>query len=304
MSNQSEMFYLLKAFSGRANILTVTQFYVDLLDGDIRSALLLSQIIYWSDKSNLEDGWFYKTYAEWEKELRMSERPLRRYVNKLRDLEIIETELHQVDGAPTLHYRVNFDKLVQLVTVKLEADQSGNGRKDRMETVEKTDCLITETTLTEITLKDSGSSKTPPKEPFDKEAYLERIARATFRGLSRQHLEDDWPEDVRSLIMDIRDIWGLTPPRKTKSKNSQYGYWIASARDLLDACGDVPYKEVLLALRKSYDKYKAEHEGVPPYTIASPNSLVNVARAQAGEMRIDAKKPQRRYVSEGKGFHV
>jgi hypothetical protein len=92
--------------------------FVKLLDGDHKAAILLSQILYWSDRTKDPDGWFYKSYADWHAETGLSEAQVRRIVNgdprvaqrqlPLRDLGV-ETLLRKVKrtGAPTLHYRVN-----------------------------------------------------------------------------------------------------------------------------------------------------------------------------------------------------
>ena len=86
--------------------------------GDHKAAILLSQILYWSDRTKDADGWFYKSYADWTAETGLSEAQVRRIVNgdprvhspqlTLRDLGV-ETLLRKVKhtGAPTLHYRIN-----------------------------------------------------------------------------------------------------------------------------------------------------------------------------------------------------
>ena len=92
--------------------------FVRLLHGDHKAAILLSQILYWCDRTKDPDGWFYKSYADWTTETGLSEAQVRRIVNgdprvqspqlTLRDLGV-ETLLRKVKhtGAPTLHYRVN-----------------------------------------------------------------------------------------------------------------------------------------------------------------------------------------------------
>lgn len=104
-------------FGDRTLVLCPTAF-VALLDGDHKAAILLSQILYWSDRTKDTDGWFYKSYADWHAETGLSEAQVRRILNgdprvssprrTLRALGI-ETLLRKVKrtGAPTLHYRVN-----------------------------------------------------------------------------------------------------------------------------------------------------------------------------------------------------
>jgi hypothetical protein len=92
--------------------------FVTLLNGDHKAAILLAQMLYWSDRTKDPEGWFYKSYTDWQLETGLSESQVRRIVNgdprvqtpqiTLRDLGV-ETVLKKVKrtGAPTLHYRIN-----------------------------------------------------------------------------------------------------------------------------------------------------------------------------------------------------
>jgi hypothetical protein len=46
------------------------------LGGSVNAGLLLSQLLYWSDKGDEEDGWIFKQQAEWQEELLFSRRQL------------------------------------------------------------------------------------------------------------------------------------------------------------------------------------------------------------------------------------
>ena len=97
--------------------------FVRLFRGDHKAAILLSQILYWAERTKDPDGWFYKSYADWRAETGLSEAQVRRILNgdsrvqspqiTLRDVGI-ETKLQKVKrtGAPTLHYRVNQAQLI------------------------------------------------------------------------------------------------------------------------------------------------------------------------------------------------
>ena len=98
--------------------------FVRLFRGDHKAAILLSQILYWAERTSDPDGWFYKSYADWHAETGLTEAQVRRILNgdsrvqsqqiTLRDIGI-ETKIKKVKhtGAPTLHYRVNQAKLVE-----------------------------------------------------------------------------------------------------------------------------------------------------------------------------------------------
>jgi hypothetical protein len=44
------------------------------MTGSVNAALMLSQAIYWSKRTSDDDGWFYKTAVEWEKETGLTRR--------------------------------------------------------------------------------------------------------------------------------------------------------------------------------------------------------------------------------------
>ena len=113
-ANQKALVQLIKQISGQANVLTIPRIYIT-LTGDIKSALVLSQAVYWSDRSNLENGWFYKTYAEWEAETGITKRQMGRI---LRDLApFITTRVFKRDVAPVVHYLVDIQAVTDAVTM-------------------------------------------------------------------------------------------------------------------------------------------------------------------------------------------
>jgi hypothetical protein len=90
--------------------------YVDLLDGDVLSALMLSQIVYWyrqdkKSKSKLRVNrfdvfWLAKSNIEWEAEIGLSPAQSRRCLEVLRKRKIIETEVRKFWGTPVNHLRL------------------------------------------------------------------------------------------------------------------------------------------------------------------------------------------------------
>ena len=114
-----------ESYGDKTLVLCPTAF-VKLLHGDHKAAILLSQILYWSDRTQDPDGWFYKSYAMWQAETGLSETQVRRIVNgdprvttaqrPLRDLGV-ETKLKKVrsTGAPTLWYRLDREKFLGML---------------------------------------------------------------------------------------------------------------------------------------------------------------------------------------------
>jgi len=103
LTKQKDIFTLIKQLTGQANVLTIPKAFI-LYTGSIEAALLLSQIIYWSDRGRRGDGWFWKSYKDWEDELCLSAKKLRKAVNVLKSMGIIKTKLQKANGNPTLHY--------------------------------------------------------------------------------------------------------------------------------------------------------------------------------------------------------
>ena len=109
MSNQRSIEKLIKALSGQANILTIPRLYLFLTKSH-RAALLLSQCVYWSDRTKNPEGWFYKTYAEWKKELALNQHAVE---TALKVLPWIETKIDRVNRTNKMHYRVRMEELTK-----------------------------------------------------------------------------------------------------------------------------------------------------------------------------------------------
>ena len=118
--NQQTVYALIARVAGQANVLTIPRLFID-WTGDHISALLLSQIIYWSSRTTDAEGWFYKSAKEWEEELGISDYQLTRATKKLASAGVV-TKLRKVRGAPTLHYRLNQNVFLSWISEKL-----GNG---------------------------------------------------------------------------------------------------------------------------------------------------------------------------------
>ncbi len=120
---RKQVFSLLGENYGDKTLVLCPTVFVRLLHGDHKAAILLSQILYWGDKTKDPDGWFYKSMSDWKAETGLSEAQVRRILNgdprvkspqiTLRDLGV-ETLLKKVKrtGAPTLHYRINRERFL------------------------------------------------------------------------------------------------------------------------------------------------------------------------------------------------
>ena len=77
MDFKQQVYDIISQFSGQNNVITVNIAYVD-FTGDIETALFLSQVIYWTDRTTRKDGFFYKTDEEWREEIRLSRYAIRK----------------------------------------------------------------------------------------------------------------------------------------------------------------------------------------------------------------------------------
>ena len=115
MSKQQEFFEIVKQLGGSGFLLTTPRIFIQ-ITGDMESAHLLSQCLYWSDRSALADGWFWKTSQDWSEELALSDYRVRKAIGRLRELGILTTDLRKVNGAPTLHFHIEEEVLVALIS--------------------------------------------------------------------------------------------------------------------------------------------------------------------------------------------
>lgn len=146
----------------------------------VTGALLLSQLIYWSNRTNDEDGWVYKTQEDWENETGLTRYEQEGARKKLRSLGLL---LEQKKGLPAqLFYRVNVDKLNQSLTAAykdVEIPQTGAGKTSRLAAGKPAiiHTEITTETTTEITDGESASADhsgdLPKSDRIDFQAILD-----------------------------------------------------------------------------------------------------------------------------------
>jgi hypothetical protein len=73
--------------------------------GSCNGGVFLSQALYWSRRSSLEDGWFYKTSDEWFEETCLSRREQETVRKHLVSIGVLEEERRGVPAK--LHFRLN-----------------------------------------------------------------------------------------------------------------------------------------------------------------------------------------------------
>lgn len=105
---------VIKKISGSQNVVAVNSFFIEFMEG-LEGGAFLSQIVYWSDRSNRKDGFFYKTNKEWKDELFLTPYSVKKYTDILVGKGFLEAVLKKANGAPTYHYKLNMDKLIEVL---------------------------------------------------------------------------------------------------------------------------------------------------------------------------------------------
>ena len=100
---------LIRQYSGQHNTVTFQRPYVE-FTGSVDGALLLGQLIYWSDKGD-EEGWFYKSYMDWQNEIYVKERSARSIAQGFESQGFLEIQKRRTpSGTPKMHYRFLLDR--------------------------------------------------------------------------------------------------------------------------------------------------------------------------------------------------
>lgn len=204
-SNYKSMIVFIKAISGQANTLTIPRVYVDLVRSH-RAALLLSQCVYWTDKSDLDDGWFYKTFAEWKKELGIPRCGIETAMKRLG--RWIETDIRKVGQTPKTHYRVNFETLARDVSDLLDSSKSEVLKTRKSDLLENSKTPTRKITVSETTPPTARRAAPPPAPKVPAEVlqvYESNIGLATAVIL----------DDLEKAVNDYTDAWVIEALKET-----------------------------------------------------------------------------------------
>lgn len=207
MSNYNKIREVIRRMSGQDNIITIPKIYIEFA-GDLTTAALLNQLVFYSDKGKRKDGFFYKTYKEWEEETGLTKRQVSYSIKKLKDMDLVETKLKKANGAPTIHYRLDYDKLLQSIITKchfpLEQNVTIDSDNMSQSLTENTTEITTEIT-TSNTMSDSSNQTTIPyKEIID---YLNLICNTKYRAGTKKTqtlIKARWNEGFR--VDDFKEV--------------------------------------------------------------------------------------------------
>lgn len=113
ITTRAEIMAVITQLAGQASMLTIPRLFVE-ITGDLNSALLLNQIVFWTGKGRLGET-IYKTYRQWEQEIFLKRSQCETAKKRLEKLGMIDTAVYRAGGSPTVHYRLNYEKLVAAI---------------------------------------------------------------------------------------------------------------------------------------------------------------------------------------------
>jgi hypothetical protein len=179
---------MIKQFTGQANTLVIPRVFID-LTGDHLAAMLLSQVLYWSDKTDDAEGWFYKTADEWQAELGMSNYQVKRAAAILETFGV-ETRVRKVKKTPKMHYRIDMPFFINLFLKFLENQEASKSRSYAVENQE--------------------TSKSMEVEETSKSYKEHRLPEITNREGAREK-KDPHPRPLSELALAIADVCKINP---------------------------------------------------------------------------------------------
>lgn len=167
----------------------------------INGALFIQQIYYWSDKGSRSDGYIYKTKIEIENETCLTIRQQDKIVKELKELGCLDVKLLKANGNPTLHYKLNIEKIQKVVF-------DYNKMYDSNHTL--SNIPITENTTENTTEKERKKERENFQEKIDqnKQRFLndnDVIKKLSDKGYSQE------------LINDFLEFWNI---RRIRDKTS------------------------------------------------------------------------------------
>ena len=269
VSDRKATYEVIKRVSGQTNILTIPRVYMD-ITGNIKSALFLSQCVYWADKMGRA---FYKSHKDWENEIGLSRYDIDNARKECKGIVI--TKLRKANGSPTLHYAVDWKRLYEEIE-KLANGFAENSQMDLLETDKSLTETTTETTTDIINaqeiLPNQNQSALEENEMRTKEELMKGTEDALFKSLSSPIIDyAQYPEELVPVVERMDKIWRFKTPLTKKDRD--FKKWIVSCGDLLNACGEYGV-DLLDEMRSAWVEGMESHEGRIPYNVSDPQSLI------------------------------
>lgn len=219
---------LLSAFSGQQNVLTIPRAYID-ITGIIEDALLLSQIIYWTDRTTMDDGWFAKSYAEWHDEIALSKYQVMAATKRL-SVAGVETIVKKFNNAPTVHYRLRKLDFELWIVKKLDERKSRNLTMDSKETLRSSTEPTSEPTSKNIKTMPTAASQPSSPKPSNQPAIKPTEKKTPSKKKSKLEAAKEGIQPYKAIIHEMallcKDgyIAGMSDPDHNLSVDEMVDY--------------------------------------------------------------------------------
>lgn len=241
--------------------------YVDITE-DLVSGILLGQIVYWfmpddQGKSKLRiskhgEMWLAKGREDWYEEIRITPKQYDRAIKILVDKEFVEVQRFKFNGAPTIHIKLNIEKVNQRVKSILTFGENGNSPLGKMEFDQ------TVTSLTEITSKIT-SETTLNNHSYNNTASLSKMYQTNFGMINQEKFDAlvKWSEDESfELVMAAMKKAALKPTPTINLVEYILKDWVGHNVHTVEAA-------------EAYEKQRINNykKGAPPHASNKDNDL-------------------------------
>lgn len=250
--NSFEIKDIVASFVGQANTIATPAIFKKWLSS-YNTAVLLSQIIYWGDRTDDKDGWFYKSYAEWEAEIYLTERETRYAVENLEKLDLIETKLAKINGSPVKHYRLKSDvfeqKFLDFLAKEREKQKSeqspqvvenkvtdGILQNVRMETDKTSDSLSSQKLLTKSLNTPTPRTREPESTTTDGQSTVQTLGEMPDEPSEKLRFFpflERTPLPIETLN-ELADLFSFIASKEGRNTLYSEQEWIELCRKLFD----------------------------------------------------------------------
>lgn len=115
MSNTEKLQKIFQSLSGESQAVIAVPTELIHFIGNPNKAVLLAQLIYWSDKGIRKDGLIWKSYAEIFDSTGIKQKTCNRYYNEFREMGFFHWRQKLACGKNVVHYKLDLDKLTESI---------------------------------------------------------------------------------------------------------------------------------------------------------------------------------------------
>lgn len=173
--------------------------------GSVCAGLMLSQAIYWANRTTDPDGWFWKTQEEWEAETSLTRYEQEGARKLLRATGFWEEKLVGVPAK--MHYRVKFDVLDKVLSQtsmgknpKLDCGKTPNKIEEKPQTISTE---ITTESTTESTKSTHTNTRARTREEDQRVEERVKVLRDHCNALYRRQPGDAWTYEEEYRLVEL-----------------------------------------------------------------------------------------------------